>query len=330
MASGGLAGATLLVSPAFGVGIIATLTALMLIGAPGPIRARCQSLLVWLVCAGVLFAGVISILLTVEHAWTLAFVQFTTNVAVRGREVNVLPDMRSPYALMFSVVPFLLLAVAPACVVAARWRRRDTLWAVSVAFLSGAMVWFVLNKAELLLLHHYLFVSKSVFLAVFCTRRQTPFWLKSGMLLLVVAISVYFFKSEFLYLATPLRAEARRYAATVQPSGTLAVDPLYFSQFYRPGHTLDYIGTTQLASWTRFLAAIPDRFRSDVLAGLPDAPAPPSMIVVSAMTVWTFGPPHFDDFQCDDRAAPIARLHALGRTWNLPAEPYAIQVCVPR
>jgi hypothetical protein len=285
---------------------------------------------VWLTSAVGVFVSVVAIVLSTQHAWTLAFVQFTSHVTIRGRTDNLLPDLHTPYAIVFSVIPFLLLAVVPACVSIWHWRRRDTEWLVAVSFLAGAAVWLLVNKRDLLLARHFLFVSKSVFLGVYGTRLGRSAWLRIGALLVVATINLYAFKDEFLYLATPLRAEAQRSAAAIHPAGVLAVDSLYFVTFYRSGETLDYSSLLVTPMWPAYRAAIPDRFRAGLLAGLADAPAQPSMLIVSAMSVFRFGEPQLENFQCSGARQPISRLRVLGRTWNLPAHPYDVRLCTLR
>ncbi len=79
--------------------------------------------------------------------------------------------------------------------------------------------------------------------------------------------------------------------------------------------------------WQRYRAAIFDRFRAELLGGLPDAPMEPSMLVVSALVVSQIGEPRFENFRCDGGGQAFPRLRVLGRTWNLPAQPYATRVC---
>jgi hypothetical protein len=48
-----------------------------------------------------------------------------------------------------------------------------------------------------------------------------------------------FYYADFLYLTTPLCDPESNYAARVHPAGQIAVDSLYLTRFYAPGHTLN-------------------------------------------------------------------------------------------
>jgi hypothetical protein len=326
--SGCFAGATLLVSPGYGVGIIATLTVLILARGGLSVGVRVRTALIWLTSAGVVFTTATAAVLTLQHSWIVAYVQFRDNVIVRGSQVNVLPDMHLLFTWIFSIVPFLLIAVIPAFVVALiTWRDRlSTLRNVSLAFLGGTVVWLALNKSQLLIEHHYLFPSKYIFLGLLLSRPRFPVWARVAPLLLLSAIGFYFYKSNFLYLATPLRNQQREYSAGIHAAGEVAVDSVYFAKFYRPGQTLSYEFINQ-NYWPSFFAAIPPRFQEEMLLGLQSKPVEPSMLLVSAATTWQSGPPHFGNLACLQPPEVLEPLRALGRTWKLPAQPYALFVC---
>jgi len=326
--SGCLAGATLLVSPGYGVGIIAALMVLILMRAEFSLATRVRTAAIWLVSAGVVFTSISAAVLFSQHSWILALVQFRDNVKVRGSQVNVLPDFHLLFTWVFSVIPFVLLAIVPAILVAVTtWRdRSSSLRHVSLAFLGGAALWFALNKSQLLLEHHYLFPAKSIFLGLLCSRLRLPLWVRVAPLLLLSAIGFYFYKSNFLYFASPLRDQQRKYSAGILPVGEAAVDSVYFARFYRPHQTLSYefIGQNY---WPSFLAAIPPQFRVEILSGLPPAPVEPSLLLVSAHTSWQFGPASYGHLTCLEPREALQPLRALGRTWKLPAYPYALTVC---
>jgi len=326
--SGFLVGATMLVSPAYGIGIASTLAAITFTDSSNPLAVRTRSFFIWAGTAGLVLAAVLSIVLSEQNAWTLAYVQFKSNVAIRGHELNTLPNLRTPFAWTFSIIPFLLVALVPAFVaVLFTWRNRQTaLRSVSLAFLAGTAVWFALNKAQLLYEHHYLLVSKVVFLGVLCSLPKFPRWARPLPLLLLAAISFYKWKADFLYLGSPLRDDERKHAASTLTAGEIAVDSLYFARLYRPGRSLNY-ECYDLAYWPRYLTAIPQRFQDAMLSDLPRKPLEPSMLVVSAATVQRLGEPHFQNMQCT-AAPPVGqRLKLLGRTWKLPADPYALVLC---
>jgi len=98
---------------------------------------------------------------------------------------------------------------------------------VGLAFLGGAAVWFASNKSQLLLEHHFLFPSKSVFLGVLYSWPKLPVWARLAPLLLLCAISFYFYKADFLYLGSPLRQEEQSYAARVSPDASHAGSRLF-------------------------------------------------------------------------------------------------------
>ena len=237
-------------------------------------------------------------------------------------------DLHLLFTLVFSTIPFLLIAVIPALLAAlATWRNpADQLRGVSLAFLAGAAVWFALNKSQLLLDHHYLFPTKSIFLGVLCSRPKFPAWVRVAPLLLLSAIGFYYYKSDFLYLATPLRESERNYVASVNPVGEVAVDSLYFTKFYNPGHTLNY-ETIDMDYWPKYRAAIPANLRNDQLSGLQKMPAEPSTLLVSAFTVRRFGVPFHGNLPCTHPQQASEHLRVLGRTWNLPAQPFALCIC---
>ncbi len=326
--SGCLAGATLLVSPAFGVGIIATLVILMLLDSRLALRQRLCKIAVWVGAAGIMFGGVTATFLTQQHSWMIAYVQFKTTVSIRGAELNVLPNFHLLFFWVFCVVPFLLVALLPA-LLAASGKCRDAsndLRKVGIAFLGSATVWLALNKSQLLTDHHFLFPAKSVFLGVFYAWPKLPAWIRTTPLLLLCLISFYYYKADFLYLGTPLRLEAQSYAAGVQPQGILAVDSLYFAKFYRPGRSLNYEVAAFECYWQRYRGAIPEFARTAMLAGLPDKPMQPDMLLISAYTA-RFGDIQTFDIPCERPKAFGDPLHVLGRRWNLPAQPFALMVC---
>jgi hypothetical protein len=329
--SGCLAGATLMVSLAFGVGIISTLVILMLVDSRLALRRRLRKITAWAGAAGIFFGGVTGAFLTQQHAWTIAYVQFKTSLSVRGAELNVWPDFHLLFAWVFCVVPFFLVALLPA-VLAASGKCRGTsndLRDVGIAFLGSTAVWLALNKLQLLTVHHFLFPAKSVFLGVFYSWPRLPTWIRVTPLLLLCLISFYYSKPDFLYLGTPLRLEAQSYAAEVQPQGIVAVDSLYFAKFYRPGQSLSYEAATFERYWQRYRDAIPQFARTAVLAGLPDKPMQPDMLLISAHTA-RFQDIQTFDFPCKRPNAFGDPLHVLGRSWNLPAQPYALMVCRKR
>jgi hypothetical protein len=327
--SGCLAGAALLVSPGYGVAIIATLMILMLLNAHLEFGKRLQVLAAWLLAAGLFFGITLSAFLTLQHSWTIAYVQFRTNMAIRGAQLNAIPDLRLLFTWAFSIVPFLLVAIAPA-LLAVIWQWKNTsshVRNVGLAFLGGTAVWFALNKSQLLLEHHFLFPSKSVFLGVLYSWPKLPVWARLPPLLLLCAISFYFYKADFLYLGSPLRQEERRYAAKVNPNGVVAVDSLYFARFYRPGRSLAYEVAAIEPFWPRYRGAIPAFAREEMLAGLPDKPLEPAMLLVSAYTLSLYREVPKFSLSCRQPPFFAQPLHALGRTWKLPAQPFALRIC---
>jgi hypothetical protein len=259
----------------------------------------------------------------------LAYVQFTVNMAVRGRHLNELPDVRNLYFLVFSFVPFILVAILPAIiVVSAGLRDREgKLRDVALAFLGAAAVWFALNKAQLLLEHHYLFAAKYVFLAVLCSHVRLPLWLRISPLLVLSVVNWYLFKADYFYLATPLRAEEAHFSPSQVPPGERAVDSLYFAKAYVPGSTLSYSPLRAGVLWPAYEAAIPPRLRETILSGLPATPAVPTVFIVSAYSVTKDGAPDQGVLSCTQTSKGFEHLRLLGRTWNLPANPYALMEC---
>ena len=323
-----LAGATLLVSPAFGVGILATLSILIL-GSPNlSFRARMRALAIWLVSSGLLFSLVLATVLSLQHSWVLAWVQFTTNVAIRGRQVNALPDMRLFYTWIFHLIPFVILGLVPAILfLLFQWHSsHKILRNVSLAFVGGTVAWLALNKNQLLLGHHYLFPAKSIFQGVFYSWPRFPLRLRVLPLLFLSAIGFYYYKSDFLYLSAPLRRVEQNSATKVQLQGEVAVDSFYFARFYRPNLTLNY-ETLNSWFWPRYLAAIPDSARHDMLANLQNKPIEPSMLIMSSATVRNFGEPRHDNIPCIYPPEFFGRLQLFGRIWNLPAQPYSMAIC---
>ncbi|MGB7436231.1 MAG: glycosyltransferase family 39 protein [Candidatus Acidiferrum sp.] len=327
--SGCLAGLALLVSPGYGIAIISTLVILLLLDTRRTFQLRLRSTAVWLGSAGVLFGAVTATVLTQQHSWMMAFVQFRINSSIRGAQLNVWPDFRILFAWIFCVVPFVLIAVLPAILSACGvWRDTpNSIRNVGIAFLGSAALWLTINKTQLLLDHHFLYPTKSVFVALFYSWPKLPSWLRIPPLLLLCAISFYYLKGDFLYLATPLRVEERTGAAGIHPQGIAAVDSLYFARFYRPGQTLNYEVVAFENSWERYRAAIPAYAQQQMLAGLPQTPVAPSMFLVSAYTPSRLKNPPDMIIPCAQPRFFEAKLHLLGRTWNLPANPYALMVC---
>ena len=326
--SGCLAGATLLVSPGFGVGIIATLSTLMLVNRESPFRERALKLAVWGGLAGLFFAGITGVVLWQQHSWVLAYFQFKTNMMIRGEQVNKMPQLIL-FTYLFGIVPFALLAVLPAIIVGAVNLRRpgSDLRDVTFAFLGGAFTWFKVNKAQLLLDHHFLFPAKSVFLAVLCSQKQFPLWLRVMPFLIISTCSFYLYKSNFLYLGQPLRSEAA--SANVLPSRdkVVAVDSLYFAPAYAPGHTLNYESVQVAELWPQYLAALPQNLQLTFLAGLPRTPISPNSYSVSAYARILYGLPSRVDIKCTSSADGFEPLTVLGRQWKLPSNPFAPTTC---
>ena len=323
--SGCLAGATLLVSPGFGVGIIATLFTLMLVNREITFRERVVKVAVWGGVAGLFFVGVTAIVLWQQHSWLLAYFQFRTNMMIRGEQVNKMPQL-TLYVYLFGVVPFALMAVLPAIIVGAVNLRRpgSDLRDVAFAFLGGAFTWFKVNKAQLLLEHHFLFPAKSVFLAVLCSQKQFPSWLRVMPFLIISTCSFYLYKSDFLYLGQPLRNEAA--SANVLPSHdkVIAVDSLYFANAYQPGHTLNYEIDEY---WPQYLAALPQNLQCTFLAGLPRTPTSPNSYAISAYAKMLYGLPRRADVTCTGTADKFGPLTVLGKKWKLPSNPFAPTIC---
>ncbi len=327
--SGALAGAALLVSPPFGVGGIVTLAVLIALDKGFQWKERLRRGIVWLGIAALTFAGITAAVLAWQHSWTLAYVQFTANVAIRGKHLNQLPDFWNLFLWVFGVVPFILVAVLPAIIVvfAGLRDRERKLRDVTLAFLGAAAVWFALNKSQLLVEHHYLFVAKYVFLAVLCSHARFPLWSRILPLILLSAIGWYLYKANYIYLTVPLRTVESRFSPDLVPPGERSVDSLYFVRAYKQGRTLDYYPLRQEAPWPAYRAAIPPKLRATILSGLPDAPAVPTVFLVSAYSVVKSGEPTDVGLTCTKTSNGFEHLRLLGRTWNLPANPYALMVC---
>jgi hypothetical protein len=327
--SGCLAGASVLVSPGYGVAIITTLAILVLLNSSFEVGLRLRVVAVWLVAAGLLFGITTGAFLTLQHSWTIAYVQFKTNAAIRGAQLNLMPDLRLLFTWVFSIVPFMFVVILPA-ILAVPWLRKSSssqVRNVGLAFLGGTAAWFALNKSQLLLEHHFLFPAKSIFLGVLYSWPKLPAWARMPPLLLLCAISFYFYKADFHYLGSPLRQEEHRYAATVRPKGVVAVDSLYFTRFYQPGRSLSYEVAIIEPYWPRYRDAIPPFARGEMLASLPERPFEPVMLLVSAYTASRYHEEQQFNLSCKQPTAFAERLHILGRTWNLPAQPYALRVC---
>jgi hypothetical protein len=326
--SGCIAGAVLLVSPGYGSSIIVTLAMLILVRSSVSLRVRFLILAKWLFSAASVFAAVLAIVLYFQDSWTLAYVQFKTNAMIRGAQLNVWPNFHLFFTFVFSTIPFLLLAVVPALLVAlATWRKpAGHLRNVTLAFLGGTAIWLAMNKVQFLTEYHYLFPAKSIFLGVLCSRLRFPSWVRALPLLIISLIGFYFYKADFLYLTASLRAEESACASRVRPDSEVAVDSLYFTRFYLPGHALNY-ETVDLGFWPRYLAAIPANLRSELLSGLQARPAEPSMLLVSAYTLPRYGELFHRSLPCVQTLEASERLRILGHTWNLPAHPYALIVC---
>ncbi|HXJ15478.1 MAG TPA: hypothetical protein VNH19_24660 [Candidatus Limnocylindrales bacterium] len=326
--SGCLAGATLLVSPGFGVGIIATLFTLMLVNRDTPFRERALKVAVWGGVAGIFFTSITAIVLWQQHSWVLAYFQFKTNMLHRGAQLNQMPPLVM-YVYLFGILPFALVAILPAIITGAVNLRRpgSDLRDVTFAFLGGAFMWFESNKSQLLLEHHFLFPAKSVFLAVLCSQKKFPLWLRVMPFLIISTCSFYLYKANFLYLGQPLRKEAA--SAKVLPSRdkVVAVDSLYFANAYALDHTLNYESIQVSNLWPQYLAALPQHFQSTFLAGLPKTPISPNSYAVSALTRMTYGLPVRTDVVCVSTSDNIDSLVALGRKWKLPANPFALTTC---
>lgn len=328
--SGALAGATLLVSPSFGAATIATLVVLMSLNDGFQWKERLRFVVGWLATAGLTFTGISAMVLAWQHSWTLAYAQFSANLVVRGKQLNQFPDARLLYFWVFSFIPFVLIAVVPAIHVAiALLRNRENqLRDVALAFLAGTAAWFALDKSQLLMGYHYLFAAKCVFLAVFCSYARAPLWLRVSPLLILLAISWYLFKEDYLYLTTPLRAEEARFSPDLVPPGERAVDSLYFPQAYKPGTTLNYEPYLLEQFWPLYEATIPPKLRPGILSGLPETPATPSVFVISALSATSDGKPNLVNLKCSQSPDGFAPLKLLGRIRKLPTNPYAFMVCV--
>ena len=326
--SGCLAGATLLVSPGFGVGIIATLFVLMVVNRETPFRERALKVAVWGGVAGLFFACVTAIVLWQQHSWALAYWQFKTNMMVRGGQVNQMPQFML-YFYLFGILPFALMAVLPAIIVGAVNLRRpgSDLRDVTFAFLGGAFTWFKVNKAQLLLEHHFLFPAKSVFLAVLCTQKQFPLWLRVIPFLIITTCNFYLYKSNFLYLGQPLRKEATNAAVLPSRDKIVAIDSLYFANAYTPGHTLNYETVQAEEFWPQYLAALPQNFQSTFFADLPRTPIAPNSYSISAYAAMVYGLPGRKDVRCTSTVDKSDSLTALGKRWKLPSNPFAPTVC---
>src|SRR5215813_470596 len=326
--SGCLAGFTLLFSPGYGIATLATLAILLLTPSQFPLRAKIWSSSIWSCSAFVFFACALSIVLSLQHSWALAYVQFRANTIVRGTEVNVLPDLHLLYTYLFSVIPFVFLALIPAAVVvwAVRKEPKIPLFRVSLAFLGAAVMWLAVNKSQLLLEHHYLFPAKTIFLGLLCSWPKLPSWIRCIPLLLVSTLGFYLYKADFLYLTTPLRQTERHYASAIHPVGEVAVDSLYFARFYRAGHTLNY-ETVNTGYWPKYLATIPADLRESVMSGLEKHPVEPSMVIATPYILPRSGHDIPGGMFCTQPPSAAERLRALGHTWNLPADPYAAVVC---
>jgi hypothetical protein len=328
--SGALAGCSAVISPAFGVATVSTLMILQFVDESRPLAARMRGAIVWLTSLGLVFGAVVASVLTWQHSWRLAYVQFRTNATIRGSELNVWPNFRLPFTWEFSVIPFLLIALLPALLTVSLWRKEVSsgLRRMALAFLGSSALWLAMNKSQLLTGYHFTFPTKNIFVAMFYSWPKFPRWVRLIPLSVLCAISIYYYKSDFLYLGSPLRAEQQISLAQVKTRGVVAVDSLYFASLYRTGETLNYEVSITGNYWPRYLAAIPENQRKEILEGITEKPTDAGAFVFSAFTIsrMHLNPPA--DTVCEKPAAFGERLHVLGRSWNLPAEPFAMAVCI--
>ncbi|MEQ1474021.1 MAG: hypothetical protein ABLQ96_09365, partial [Candidatus Acidiferrum sp.] len=113
----------------------------------------------------VVFTTVAGTVLTVQHSWRLAYVQFKTNAAIRGAELNVWPDFHLRFTWIFCIIPFFLIALLPALLTISAWRKETPaqLRRIALAFLGSCALWLALNKSQLLTGYHFCSLRRTCF-----------------------------------------------------------------------------------------------------------------------------------------------------------------------
>ncbi|HEV3258075.1 MAG TPA: hypothetical protein VG013_14415 [Gemmataceae bacterium] len=253
-----------------------------------------------------------------QSAWELAWTMWKNHVAIRGRELNTMPALASAYEIRFTLLPFVLLTLAPlAAALVYSLRRpsqRATLLVPSICFLAGAVVWLLSNKAVFLLGGHFAYLARPVFQGCLASAYST--WLRRlGLLTLAAFLLVhcYYHRAMFVLLCTgeDLHVPEDVCEFHLEADQVLAVDSQYFTSVYRPGKTITYEVYASLNRWERYRDMSPGVTRMFVGDLVSAQPLDPDIVILSRMSLNEYGPPNKSRYELvsgDDNIVPVRIL----------------------
>jgi hypothetical protein len=324
---GALLGIAVLVSPAFGSGSAAAVGAFFLGSSDARLRQKVKGFVVLSAVAVLTFLGVWAAVLSWQGAWSFGPEQFVVNLQNRGRELNNISAsfFLTRYAIAFMWVPFALLTLLPAVVISCRRLINDgRTHAAALSYLSGVAVALLANKAQFLSGGHFSLVARPAFHGALASSRRRIVRL-TGVLVLsaLTIIHLYFEKKNLMYLGVNMDGEYRRAAGfKPRPQDVVAVDSHFFPLFYREGRTINYEVYRAVNYWERYRAATSPSTLALLPAANRDAPILPDVVIISEMTLQTFGPPDPGEYQAEAKGFSARRLGLFGMSFpTVPQDP---------
>lgn len=332
-ASGVLLGLAVLVSPSFGASASVAVAVSYLVRPDQTPKRRLKGVALLSGCALLIFLGTWAAVLVWQDAWAFGPEQFVVNLRNRGRELNTvaLEFFHTNYSVAFMLTPLVLLTLLPLATVLllGRGRLSTTTYGAALSYLGGMAFLLLTNKAQFFSGSHFSFIARPAFHGALASSGRRPAKIV-GITLLCAFIPVhyYFEKRNFLYLGESLGpAYSRVEAIEPDAAAVVATDSHFFPLFYREGQTINYEVYRGVNYWERYRAGTSPA----TLALLPEtnrtAPTSPDVIIVSSMTLRSFGPPDPELYRVESQTSPVSDLNFLGKSFpTLPRHPLAPHV----
>ncbi|HEX6764256.1 MAG TPA: hypothetical protein VF103_02235 [Polyangiaceae bacterium] len=320
-------GFSLLVSPSFGLGCLATNVAFIaLAGGHLAVPSLRRGAVFGALAVGVMLT-LWALVITEQGAWSTVPTQFRLTAMVRGTELNHFPTFSGP-VLVFSLLPLVLATVLPAVAVLGRGQklREHPVWIAAASYLAAFAAVFLTNKLQLLLVHHFGMVQRPVLHATLAGTKRPWRFVGLAATALFTLIHFYIQKEDLFYAVSGDLRYERIDPALVARARVVAVDSMYapfvYGRLDKP--VLDY-HMVKLDYWRRFRNVSPKRLLAVLPENLKDGPHVPDLLLISSRAIMLSGPPNPDFFEQISGPA-LERVTFFGHELQVAKHPLALHV----
>lgn len=263
-----------------------------------------------------------------QDAWRLAFIQFVTNSAIRGRQLNEFPDLMTPFALRFSLVPlflcFITIIVLLTRYIVRRQPQHSGPALIAVSNIVGFFCLFLLVKSQLLLWLHFLLPARAGLVAAFCQGATAKY---QRVLAVCIAVGLLLSSADWMkHSFQPLSVRPPEPEAfPLPPRGScVATDSLYYVAL-RDGYQVLSYDTVCWGYWKSYLQFasrfqwFADRYRNAV-------PPTPQWLVISSEAVGLHGPPDATRYELTYPTKDSRERRGASKGGSSSRNPYAVSV----